>query len=86
MKLCKEAIPTKENGGKLIIIEMVVKNEERGNKILETQLFYDMFELTLATGKQRSENEWAKLFTYSGFSDYKITPVLGLRSVIEVYP
>ncbi|GJV58796.1 trans-resveratrol di-O-methyltransferase-like protein [Tanacetum coccineum] len=86
MKLCKEAIPRKENGGKLIIIEMVVKNEERGNKILETQLFYDMFELTLATGKQRSEKEWAKLFTDSGFSDYKITPVLGLRSVIEVYP
>lgn len=86
MKLCKDAIPTKENGGKLIIIEMVVKNEERGNTILETQLFYDMFELTLATGKQRSEKEWAKLFTDSGFSDYKITPVLGLRFVIEVYP
>nr|GEY16515.1 trans-resveratrol di-O-methyltransferase-like [Tanacetum cinerariifolium] len=86
MKLSKEAIPTKKNGGKLIIIEIVLKNEERGNKKLETQLFYDMFMLTLVTGKQRTEKEWAKLFTDSGFSDYKITPILGLRSIIEVYP
>ncbi|KAI3796372.1 hypothetical protein L1987_39042 [Smallanthus sonchifolius] len=84
LKRCKEAIPTKENGGKVIIIEMVVN--ESGNKTLETQLLFDMFELTLATGRQRSEKDWAKLFHDACFSDYKLYPVLGLRSVIEVYP
>ncbi|KAI7734244.1 hypothetical protein M8C21_011557 [Ambrosia artemisiifolia] len=86
LKRCKEAISTKENGGKVIIIEMVLKDEESGNKTLETQLFFDMFELTLAKGRQRSEKDWAKLFHDACFSGYKIYPVLGIRSVIEVYP
>ncbi|KAI7734261.1 hypothetical protein M8C21_011574, partial [Ambrosia artemisiifolia] len=55
-----KVIPTKESGGKVIIIEMVLKDEESGNKTLETQLFNDMFELILAKGRQRSEKDWAK--------------------------
>ncbi|KAJ0837654.1 putative trans-resveratrol di-O-methyltransferase [Helianthus annuus] len=86
LKRCKEAIPSKENGGKVIIIEIVLKDEELGNKTLETQLFYDMFEFTTAKGRQRSEKDWAKLFHDACFSGYKIYPVLGIRSVIEVYP
>ncbi|KAJ0642394.1 putative O-methyltransferase domain, plant methyltransferase dimerization [Helianthus annuus] len=76
----------KENGGKVIIIEIVLKDEELGNKTLETQLFYDMFEFTMAKGRQRSEKDWAKLFHDACFSGYKIYPVLGIRSVIKVYP
>jgi hypothetical protein len=45
-----------------------------------------MLMMILATGKERNEKEWAKLFTDAGFSNYKINPVLGLRSLIEVYP
>ncbi|KAK1412127.1 hypothetical protein QVD17_33123 [Tagetes erecta] len=87
LKRCKEAIfPSKEKGGKLIIIDMVVMNDEAGNKTLETQLRCDLMMMTLATGKERSENEWARLFADAGFSDYKITSILGFRSVIEVYP
>ncbi|KAJ0462015.1 putative trans-resveratrol di-O-methyltransferase [Helianthus annuus] len=86
LKRCKEAIPTKENGGKVIIIEIVLKDEELGNKTLETQLFYDMFEFTTTKGRQRSEKDWAKLFHDACFSGYKIYPVLGISSVIEVYP
>ncbi|KAI7734254.1 hypothetical protein M8C21_011567 [Ambrosia artemisiifolia] len=86
LKQCKEAIPSKENRGKLIIIDMVVKVHEGENDLLETQLFFDMLMMTLATGKERSEEEWARLFHDAGFSDYKITPILGLRSIIEVYP
>ncbi|KAJ0837658.1 putative trans-resveratrol di-O-methyltransferase [Helianthus annuus] len=86
LKPCKEVIPTKENGGKVIIIEIVLKDEELGNKTLETQLFYDMFEFTTAKGRQRSEKDWAKLFQDACFSCYKIYPVLEIRSVIEVYP
>ncbi|KAL7604406.1 trans-resveratrol di-O-methyltransferase [Lactuca sativa] len=83
---CKEAIPSKENGGKVIIIDMVLKNGEGDKELLETQLFFDMLMLTLTTGRERSEKNWAKLFVDAGFSDYKITPILGLRSLIEVYP
>ncbi|KAI3828431.1 hypothetical protein L1987_02532 [Smallanthus sonchifolius] len=84
LKNCKQAIPSKENGGKLVIIDMVVKVDEGGNGILETQLFFDMLMMICLTGRQRSEKDWANLFLDSGFSDYRIIPVLGLRSVIEV--
>ncbi|KAL8249608.1 hypothetical protein R6Q59_006476 [Mikania micrantha] len=83
---CKEAILSKDNGGKLIIMDMVVINDEPDNKTLETQLQYDMLMMTTVAGKERTEKEWAKLFSDAGFSNYKITPVLGLRSIIEVYP
>ncbi|XP_071735797.1 trans-resveratrol di-O-methyltransferase-like [Rutidosis leptorrhynchoides] len=87
LKRCKEAIPSKEDGGKLIIIEMVVKIDEVGTKSLENQLFFDMMMMMIyATGRERSEKDWAKLLIDAGFSNYKITPILGLRSVIEVYP
>ncbi|XP_076929739.1 trans-resveratrol di-O-methyltransferase-like [Bidens hawaiensis] len=86
LKQCKEAIPSKENGGKLIIIDMVVKAQKGEDELLETQLFFDMLMMNLMTGRERSEKEWAGLFRDAGFRDYKISPVLGLRSLIEVYP
>ncbi|KAK9048347.1 hypothetical protein SSX86_032691 [Deinandra increscens subsp. villosa] len=86
LKQCKEAIPSKKNGGKLIIIDMVVKVQQGENELLKTQLFLDMMMMSLVTGKERTEKDWAKLFVNVGFSDYKITPILGLRSLIEVYP
>ncbi|CBI21923.3 unnamed protein product, partial [Vitis vinifera] len=33
-----------------------------------------------------SKEKGGKLFFDAGFSGYKITPMLGLRSLIEVYP
>ncbi|CAH1416634.1 unnamed protein product [Lactuca virosa] len=86
LKRCKEAIPSKEYGGKVIIVDMVLKNEEAGEKSLETQLFFDMLMMVNATGRERSEKDWSKLFFDACFSHYKITPILGLRSIIEVYP
>ncbi|KAL3374203.1 hypothetical protein AABB24_005923 [Solanum stoloniferum] len=85
LKKCKEAIPSKENGGKVILIEIVM-DQNKDDKSYETQLFYDMLMMVLLGGKERSEQEWAKLFVDAGFSDYNIIPILGLRSVIEVYP
>ncbi|KAG5551984.1 hypothetical protein RHGRI_010164 [Rhododendron griersonianum] len=85
LKRCKEALPSK--GGKVIIIDMKVENEKKGDdESIETQLFFDMLMMILVTGRERTEKEWAKLFADAGFSDYKITPILGLRSLIEVYP
>uniref|UniRef100_A0A0E0DZR6 O-methyltransferase domain-containing protein n=1 Tax=Oryza meridionalis TaxID=40149 RepID=A0A0E0DZR6_9ORYZ len=37
-------------------------------------------------GGEREEHEWKKIFLEAGFSDYKIKPILGFISVIEVYP
>ncbi|OWM64338.1 hypothetical protein CDL15_Pgr010129 [Punica granatum] len=86
LKKCKEAIPRKEEGGKLIIIEMVIDNPtEEDEKIKETQLLADVAMMNIM-GLERNREEWAKLFTDAGFSGYKISPILGLRSVIEVYP
>ncbi|CDP19708.1 unnamed protein product [Coffea canephora] len=88
LRKCKEAIPSKENGGKVIIIDMVLSDQQKGaddHEAIETQLFSDMLMMVLLRGKQRNEREWAKLFSEAGFNDYKITPVLGLRSLVEVY-
>ncbi|KAI9082953.1 hypothetical protein K1719_035096 [Acacia pycnantha] len=52
----------------------------------ETQLFFDMLMMVLVTGKERNEKEWTKLIFSAGFSDNKITPLLGLRSLIEAFP
>ncbi|KAI5334581.1 hypothetical protein L3X38_024714 [Prunus dulcis] len=81
----KEAITRKEKKGKVIIIDMVMK-QKGDDQSIETQLFFDMLMMVLLTGKERTEKEWAKLFSDAGFSDYKITPICGLRYLIEVYP
>ncbi|KAI3470295.1 hypothetical protein Pfo_026958 [Paulownia fortunei] len=83
---CKEAITSEGKRGKVIIIDMVVDDQKSDHKSVETQLFFDMLMMTVARGRERKEKEWAKLFSDAGFSNYKIYPVLGLRSVIEVYP
>ncbi|CAM8979501.1 unnamed protein product [Rhodiola kirilowii] len=76
-----------ENNGKVIIIDMVVSTKEKSEmEATETQLFFDMLMMTLVSGSEREEKEWAEIFEKSGFKTYKITPVLGLRSLIEVFP
>lgn len=87
LKKCKEAISRKDKEGKVIIIDMVVENEKlEDNESVETQLFMDMEMMVLLAGKERNKKEWVKLISTAGFSDYKITPILGLRSVIEIHP
>nr|GME02559.1 trans-resveratrol di-O-methyltransferase-like [Ipomoea batatas] len=86
LKKCKESIPSKEKGGKVIIIDMVVDNKIKDDKSIETQIFFDMLMMVLVSGRERAEKDWAKLFFEAGFSDYKIIPILGLRSLIEAYP
>lgn len=81
---CKEAVSIK--GGKVILVELVIEDREEDDEATETQLFFDMKMMVVINGRERSEKEWAKLFFAAGFRNYKITPVLGLRSVIEVFP
>ena len=65
---------------------MMRENKKGDDESTETQLFFYMLMMVLATGTERDEKEWAKLLADVGFSDYKITSILGLRSLIEVYP
>jgi hypothetical protein len=69
-----------------MIIDMMMENQKGEDESIETQIFFDMLMMILVTGQERNEKEWAKLFSDAGFSDYKITPILGLRSIIEVFP
>lgn len=85
LRRCKEAIPARDAGGKVIIIGMVVGSGLQENVSKETQVLFDVF-MMYVDGIAREEHQWRKLFLEAGFSDYKITPVLGVRSVIEVYP
>ncbi|KAF8663161.1 hypothetical protein HU200_055762 [Digitaria exilis] len=84
MKNCKEAIPPREKGGKVIIIDIVV-GAGRSDLEREVQVVFDLC-IMVINGTERDENQWKKIFLEAGFSDYKITRVLGLRSIIEVYP
>ncbi|KAK1699151.1 hypothetical protein QYE76_015848 [Lolium multiflorum] len=86
LQKCKEAIPSKDAGGKVIIINMVVGlGTSQDNNRKEAQGLYDLF-LMVIEGGEREEDEWEKIFLEAGFSGYKIIPVLGIRSIIEVYP
>ncbi|KAI3892500.1 hypothetical protein MKX03_018061 [Papaver bracteatum] len=90
LKRCREAIPSREHGGKVIIIDAVIeedeKKQESDDSITETQLLFDIMMMAFVNGKERTQKEWEKLFIDSGFTDYKITHVQGFRSFIEVYP
>lgn len=68
-----------------MVIDIVVANNKTNDSI-ETQLFFDMMVMLMVGGKERNEKEWAHLIKEAGFSGYKIFPILGLRSLIEIYP
>ncbi|XP_037446244.1 acetylserotonin O-methyltransferase 1-like [Triticum dicoccoides] len=84
---CKKAIPTRDAGGKVIIMDMVVGSAGPQQETMsqEAEVLFDVFMMYI-DGIQREEHEWRKIFFEAGFSDYKITPVTGIRSIIEVYP
>jgi hypothetical protein len=80
----KEAISTREPKGKVIIIDTVASSVSK--QTTEAQLLMDLCMMVLTTGAERDEEKWHKLFLNAGFSQYKINPALGCRSLIEVYP
>ncbi|KAA0059108.1 trans-resveratrol di-O-methyltransferase-like [Cucumis melo var. makuwa] len=86
LKKCKEAITSNGNKGKVMVIDLVLFNKKNDQDSIETQLFHDMLMMVVTGGKEREEKEWAKLIKEAGFSAYKIFPILGLRSLIEIYP
>ena len=57
---------------------------EPNTKHLETHVMFDLY-IMAVNRAERDEQEWKKIFVEAGFKDYKILPVLGILSVIEVY-
>ncbi|XP_057726083.1 trans-resveratrol di-O-methyltransferase-like [Arachis stenosperma] len=87
LRNCKEALHMSNGEGrKIIVIDIVMGDEKSDHESIETQLFFDMMMMVFLTGKQRNREEWANLIFSAGFSDYKIIPILGIRSLIEIYP
>ncbi|TMW86023.1 hypothetical protein EJD97_022054 [Solanum chilense] len=88
LKRCREAIEDKDEGrkGKVLIIDMVLGRDEEEANMTEVKLIFDVLMMVLLAGRERTEKEWEKLFTEAGFMSYKITPLLGLSSLIQVFP
>ncbi|BBG99377.1 O-methyltransferase 1 [Prunus dulcis] len=63
LERCKEAVTREGKKGKVIIVDMTVENNNTDKESGETQLFFDMLMMVMATGKERNEKEWAKLFS-----------------------
>ena len=55
------------------------------NNSQEMHVLFDVYMMDM-DGIEREENEWSMIFSEAGFSDYKITPTNGIRSIIKVYP
>ena len=86
LKRCKEAISCEKGRGKVIIIDQVLGSNSSYPKLGMSQLYMDTMMMVVCGGAERGEQEWRKLFVDAGFKHYEITPALGLRSIIEVYP
>ncbi|GLT29525.1 hypothetical protein SLA2020_043850 [Shorea laevis] len=85
LKRCREAIKSK-GGGKGIIIDIVINEKKDEHELTEAKLYFDMLMMALASGRERYEKDWERLFMEAGFSHYKVRPIFDLRSLIEVYP
>ncbi|KAM3389442.1 hypothetical protein ACQJBY_011526 [Aegilops geniculata] len=83
---CREAIAQGAKAGKVIIIDAVVGSPSHSQQVLEAQVLMDMQMMMLFMSKEREELNWQKIFMEAGFSHYKIQPLLGMRSIIQLYP
>nr|ABJ88948.1 coniferyl alcohol 9-O-methyltransferase [Linum album]ABX71749.1 S-adenosyl-L-methionine-dependent coniferyl alcohol 9-O-methyltransferase [Linum album] len=87
LKQCKKALTKNGVKGKVMIADHVLGHEScNDSSSMGTSLILDLLFMSFLEGSLRTEKQWAKLFSEAGFADYKITPVGGLRVLIEVYP
>ncbi|TVU25807.1 hypothetical protein EJB05_28317, partial [Eragrostis curvula] len=81
---CKRAIPSRENGGKVLLSDIVL--DPTSGEMYETQLLMDVCMMLMKGGRQRDLNDWRELFMKAGFSDFKMIRKFGARGVLEAYP
>ncbi|KAL4322892.1 hypothetical protein HN51_068066 [Arachis hypogaea] len=84
---CKDAISNNKKRGKIIIIDIVIDDGKQDHPdITQAKLQMDLTVTTYYNGKERTTQEWKKLFTEANCQHYKISPLTGYMSLIEVYP
>ncbi|CAN0913058.1 Probable O-methyltransferase 3 [Linum grandiflorum] len=88
LKQCKKSVTsTKNPAGKVMIIDHVLDHEScRDGASTETLLLFDLVTMGATEGTARTEQQWRELFREAGFSDYRISPLCGLRAFIQVFP
>ncbi|XP_020219983.1 isoflavone 7-O-methyltransferase [Cajanus cajan] len=82
----KEAISSAGKKGKVIVIDIVINENKEEHEITGLKLMMDVHMASVINGKERREEEWKKLFVKAGFQSYKISPLTGYLSLIEIYP
>ncbi|XP_019193598.1 PREDICTED: trans-resveratrol di-O-methyltransferase-like isoform X4 [Ipomoea nil] len=85
LKKCKEAISKRENGGKVIIVDVILGATQNGDdESMQNQLFMDYLMMVYYGGQERILKDWVKIFNDAGFTNY-ITTQLGSRSLIQLF-
>ncbi|PNX90086.1 isoflavone 7-O-methyltransferase-like protein, partial [Trifolium pratense] len=85
LKNCKEAVLRKGKGGKVIIIDIVINEKQDKHEMTEVKLLFDIVMMASFNGRERDGKNWKQIFTKAGFTHYKIFPIFGFRSLIELY-
>ncbi|KAL8461288.1 hypothetical protein ACS0TY_032674 [Phlomoides rotata] len=65
LKKCKEAIPSEEKGGKVIVDDIIVGNQKDNFEVMETQLLFDIVMMLMLPGRERTVGDWANIFFLS---------------------
>lgn len=85
LKNCRKAIP--EKTGKVIIVDHVLQPEGNNGLFDEVGYAFDMMLLAHnAGGRERTEQNWKRLFEATGFPRYNIIKIKALQSIIEAFP
>lgn len=82
---CKKAIASREEGGKVLIGDIVLDPASEP-VMFETHLLMDVCMMLMKGGRQRDLNDWRDIFIKAGFSDFKLVKKFGARGVLEAYP
>ncbi|CAI0375605.1 unnamed protein product [Linum tenue] len=83
LKQCKKALTKNGGKGKVMIADHVLGHESFNDS---SSLVFDLVNMACLEGHFRTEEQWSKLFSDAGFTNYTIIPVGGLRVLIQVYP
>ncbi|KAL4563262.1 hypothetical protein LXL04_027302 [Taraxacum kok-saghyz] len=91
LERCKESTALASSDGKkrkVIIMDMVIagSHENERHEITEAKLFFDLIMMACTFGKERTKDEWEKLFLQANLNQYKITNISGLMFIIELFP